>query len=73
MRCRRAPRLRVMVRGNSWKSRAIRSFSGRAALRNKAQGMKQRFFDNAARKLRVGTATRYLLMFTWTPPGLPKS
>ena len=29
-------------------------FSGHASLRNKAQGLKQRFFDNAARKLRVG-------------------
>ncbi len=29
-------------------------FSGRAALRNTARGLSQRFFDNAARKLRVG-------------------
>ena len=29
-------------------------FSGRAALRNTASGLKQRFFDNAAQKLRVG-------------------
>ena len=29
-------------------------FSGRASLRNKATGVRQRFFDNAARKLRAG-------------------
>jgi mono/diheme cytochrome c family protein len=30
-------------------------YSGRAALRNKTSGFNQRFFDNARRKLRVGT------------------
>ena len=46
-------------------------FSGKAALRNRAQGMKQRFFDNAARKLRVGagdTLFAYVYMNTTSPP-----
>ena len=46
-------------------------FSGRAALRNIAQGMKQRFFDNAARKLRVGagdTLFAYVYMDAASPP-----
>jgi mono/diheme cytochrome c family protein len=46
-------------------------FSGRAALRNRAQGMKQRFFDNAARKLRAGagdTLFAYVYLNTASPP-----
>ena len=46
-------------------------FSGRAALRNKAQGMKQRFFDNAAHKLRIGagdTLLAYVFMNLANPP-----
>jgi mono/diheme cytochrome c family protein len=46
-------------------------FSGRTALRNRAQGMKQRFFDNAAHKLRAGagdTLFAYVYMNTTNPP-----
>jgi hypothetical protein len=45
-------------------------FSGRAALRNTARGMKQRFFDNAAQKLRVGagdTLFAYVYMTSARP------
>ena len=45
-------------------------YSGRAALRNTARGMKQRFFDNAAHKLRVGagdTLFAYVYMKSGSP------
>ena len=44
----------------------------RPALRNKAQGLKQRFFDNAARKLGSARATRCLPTSTSTPQNPPK-
>jgi hypothetical protein len=46
-------------------------FFGHAALRNRARGMKQRFFDNAARKLRAGagdTLFAYVYMNKANPP-----
>jgi hypothetical protein len=46
-------------------------YSGSVALRNAARGMKQRFFDNAARKLRVGagdTLFAYVYIDAKNPP-----
>ncbi len=46
-------------------------FSGRVALRNVAEGRKQRFFDNAGRKLRVGagdTLFAYAYTLATRPP-----
>ena len=50
----RAPRRRATAPGNSWKSRTTPSSAAGLLCATGPKGMKQRFFDNAARKLRVG-------------------
>ena len=68
--CRLRLRPRATVPGTSSPSPTTRFIAGRA-LRNQAKGAKQRFFDNAGQKLRVGAGDilfAYVYMDPKNPP-----